>query len=107
MEIFKVCNGVSWPLRKFKKEEEQRLLKKIPEQRLLFIESFGIVNHEAGTYASHRFASDEDVINTMASAVKRRGNLSDEEFIDSALFNCAERDYYYNFEKKWEFEDDE
>ena len=86
-------------MKKFTKKERELILKKIPEQRILMIAQYGIVNDEKKLYLDSRFKDDERVIHEMER--EWTGKLSLEEIICSALMSCADWDYYYRFEKDY------
>lgn len=86
-------------MKKFTKKEREIILKKIPEQRLLMIAQYGVVNHEKGLYLDSRFKDDERVLHEMSRM--RVKKLSLEKTICAALMSCADWDYYYRFEKDY------
>ena len=86
-------------MKKFTKKEREIILKKIPEQRLLMIAQYGVVNHEKGLYLDARFKDDERAIHEVSRMWVKK--LSLEKTIFAALMSCADLDYYYRFEKDY------
>lgn len=96
-----VCNGICSDRKKFNKAEIELIKKELPAQRIMIVARLGTVNHNEMTMAGLRFKDDEDVISTMETAAEKAKNLSLEQFIQSALYDCMGRDYYYMFEKDY------
>lgn len=94
-----VCNGSCSHRKKFDKTEIELIKKELPAQRIMLVARFGAVNHCEMTMAGLRFKDDETVIATMEFAREKAKKLSLEQFIQSALYDCMGRDYYYMFEK--------
>lgn len=101
-----VCNGICSDRKKFNKEEIDLIKKELPAQRIMIVERFGTVNHNEMTMAGLRFKDDQDVIFAMEKEAENAKNLSLEQFIQYALYDCMVRDYYYMFEKDYGGDDE-
>lgn len=91
-------------MKNFTEKEKELILKLIPEQRILMISQYGVVNHEKKLYLDSRFKDDKRVLYEMSRGWTDK--LSLEESICSALMDCADWDYYYMFEKDYGGEDE-
>lgn len=97
----RVCNGWCTVRNKFTEEERQKIIDLLPTVREKFIKEYSERNDDLQLFCGHRFKDDTDVVIRMESARERQGDLTLEEFIFDALYDCASSDYYYSFEKDW------
>ena len=102
----RVVNGMQFPLpNKLTDEQKQIIIQKLPAARELMEKEFNVShNDHLELFAGTRFKSDDDVITRIESIPPERlagRDPTSDDVIYDALYDCADADYYYNFEKDW------
>jgi hypothetical protein len=100
----KTCNGWKSDRVKFSDVTRQTIIEELSCFRSKFQTDYEKqIGHTGGLDIGYRFNSDDNIIVTIESSVSEDNFLdSPSAWIISALKNCAERDYYYKYEKNWE-----
>lgn len=89
----KICNGVSTPRKMYTEVHQQVIREHLPLIRKKLLVQYGYKSDRLELKAGHRFNSDIAVIDRMESAEQNNG-LTLDEFIEDALIDCMQTDYY-------------
>ena len=105
----RLANGMRSPIpNPLTDEQKQVIIQKLPAARELMKKEFEMDNfnmmHELGLMDGTRFYNDEDVIWRIESITPERlagRDPTSEDIIYDALYDCADSDYWYMYEKDW------
>lgn len=89
----KICNGVSTPRKMYTEVHQQVIRERLPLIRNKLLAQYGYLNDKLELKAGFRFNNDLAVIDRMESAEQNNG-LTLDEFIEDALIDCMQTDYY-------------
>lgn len=102
----RAANGMQSPRPNPLSDEQKEIIKqKLPAAREVMKKEFDAShNDDLQLFAGHRFNNDDDVIWRIESITPERlagRDPTSEDIIYDALYDCADADYYYQFEKDW------
>ena len=96
------CNGVQVPRERFSQPSSDLIVSLLPDIREAYIFQIREKTHEIMAIDGSRFNSDSTVIATIESAYSEDDFLKMTHMvITDALIDCAQRDYYYAYEKTY------
>ena len=99
-----VCNGWRSDRIKYTESTTETIKCFLPELRNRFVKEYGSrIGRSGDLETKWRFNDDKNVICTLESAVLEEEFLKNPvDFIMDSLMNCADRDWYYMYEKQWD-----
>ena len=102
----RLANGMQSPIpNPLTDEQKQAIIAKLPAARATMEKEFDISrNDDLQLFAGTRFNNDDDVIWRIESISPERlagRDPTSEDIIYDALYDCADSDYYYMFDKDW------
>ena len=105
----RLANGMQSPIpNPLTDEQKQIIIQKLPAARELMKKEFDMDNfnmmHKLGLMDGSRFYNDDDALWRIESITPERlagKDPTSEDIIYDALYDCADSDYWYMYEKDW------
>ena len=105
----RLANGMQSPIPNPLTDEQKEIIKqKLPAARELMKKEFDMDNfsmmHKLGLMDGHKFYNDDAVLWRIESITPERlagKDPTSEDIIYDALYDCADSDYWYMYEKDW------